>query len=155
METPELYINSNMVPVYITSTNTVTPLMTFDNLYFDNIYTNVVIFFNVAVHIAQIGIQTTTFIIKEIFQEVFTKMTLVKMVYIIGIYHLFILAVLDSHQRKITKQKEQIESLEKEVRHFKKSEKLREDFGELWSKETTKKITTMEKKIKKMEKDNK
>jgi len=50
-------------------------------------------------------------------------MTLVKMVYIIGIYHLFILAVLDSHQRKITKQKEQIESLEKQVRHLRKDNK--------------------------------
>ena len=149
METHELYINSNIVPVYITSTNTVTPL-----IILDNIYTNILIFFNVVVHIAQIGIQTATFIIKEIFQEIFTKMTLVKMVYIIGIYHLFILAVLDSHQRKITKQKEQIESLEKQVKHLKKSEKLREDFEELlWSKETTKKMTTMEKKIKKMEKD--
>jgi hypothetical protein len=152
METPELYINSN-IPVYITSTNTVTPLMTFEGLYFDNIYTNILIFFNVVVHIAQIAIQTATFIIKEIFQEIFTQMTLVKMVYIIGIYHLFILAVLDSHQRKITKQKEQIESLEKQVKHLKKSEKLREDFEELWSKETTKKMTTMEKKIKKMAKD--
>jgi hypothetical protein len=152
METPELYINSN-VPVYITSANTVTPLMTFEGLYFDNIYTNIVIFFNVAVHIVRIGIQTGTFIMKEIFEEIFTKMTLVKMIYIIGIYHIFILAVLDSHQRKITKQKQQIESLEKQVKHLKKSEKLREDFEELWSRETTKKMTTMEKKIKKMEKD--
>jgi hypothetical protein len=152
MEPPELYINSN-VPVYITSANTVTPLMTFEGLYFDNIYTNIVIFFNVAVHIVRIGIQTGTFIMKEIFEEIFTKMTLVKMIYIIGIYHIFILAVLDSHQRKITKQKQQIESLEKQVKHLKKSEKLREDFEELWSRETTKKMTTMEKKIKKMEKD--
>jgi Ca2+/H+ antiporter len=95
---------------------------------------------------------------KEIFVEIFTNMTVVKMVYIIGIYNLFMLAVLDNHQRKITKQKQQIESLEKQLRHLKKAEKVRDDFEQLWiheiksyNQETTRKMTTMEKKIKKIE----
>jgi hypothetical protein len=155
METQELFMKSNMMPVYITSTNSVTPLVNIGTL-----YTKIQILFNIAVNIAQIGFQTTIFIMKEIFAEVFTKMTMVKMVYIIGIYHLFMLAVLDSHQRKITKQKEQIESLEKQVKHLKKADKVRDDFEQLWiydiksyNKETTKKMTNIEKKIKKMEKD--
>ena len=76
----------------------------------------------------------------------------------IVIYNLFMLAVLDSHQRKITKQKEQIESLEKQLRHLKKAEKVRDDFEQLWihdiksyNQETIKKMTSMEKKIKKIE----
>jgi flagellar motility protein MotE (MotC chaperone) len=69
---------------------------------------------------------------KEIFTELFTKMTPVKMVYTLCIYNLFMLAVLDSHQRKIAKQKEQISSLEKQVKQLKKSEKMRDDFEELW-----------------------
>jgi len=96
---------------------------------------------------------------KEIFAEAFTKMTLVKMIYIIGIYHLFMLAVLDNHNRKLSKQKKQIEELEKQVRHLKKASKLRDDFEELWihdiksyNQETTKKMTSIENKIKKMEK---
>jgi len=113
METPELFMKSNVIPVYITPTNSVTPLLTINNLYTDTVQ-----LLNIAANILQIVFQTITFIMKEIFAEVFTKMTLVKMIYIIGIYHLFILAVLDNHQRKIIKQKQQIETLEKQVRHL-------------------------------------
>jgi Ca2+/H+ antiporter len=155
METPELFINTNMVPVYITSTNTVTPLVNIEAL-----YTKIQILFNIAANILRIGIETTVFIIKEIFTEACTKMTLVKMIYIIGIYHLFMLAVLDNHHRKLAQQKEKIEALEKQVKHLKKASKLRDDFEQLWihdiksyNQETTKKMTTIENKIKKMEKD--
>jgi hypothetical protein len=155
METPDLFMTANMVPVYISSTNTVTPLVNIDIF-----YTKIQIFFNILVNILQICVETTTFIMKEMFTEAFTKMTLVKMIYIIGIYNLFILVVLDNHQRKIIKQKEQIEILEKQVKHFKKSIKLRDDFEQLWihdikshNQETSNKIASMEKKIKNMEKD--
>ena len=155
METPELFINTNMVPVYITSTNSVTPIMTIDIL-----YAKIQILLNIAANILRIGIETAFFVVKEIFTEACTKMTPVKMVYTICIYHLFMLAVLDNHQRKLAKQKEQIEILEKQVKHLKKASKLRDDFEQLWihdiksyNQETTKKMTTIENKIKKMEKD--
>lgn len=150
METPELFMNTNMVPVYISSTNAVTPLVNIDIL-----YTKIQIFFNIVVNILRIFVETTAFIMKEIFAEAFTKMTLVKMIYIIGIYNLFMLAVLDNHHRKLAKQKEKIEALEKQVKHLKKSSKLRDDFEQLWIhdiQETTKKMTSIENKIKKMEK---
>jgi hypothetical protein len=155
METPELLMNTNIVPVYITSTNVVTPLLTIDSL-----YKNVLVLLYTAGNILQIVIQTTIFIMKEIFAEVFTKMTLVKMIYIIGIYNLFILAVLDNHQRKIIQQKEQIETLEKNLKHLKKANKVRDDFEQIWihdiksyNQETTKKMINIEKKVKKLEKD--
>ncbi len=155
METPELFMNANIVPVYITPTNVVTPLLTIDSL-----YKNVLVFLYTAGNILQIVIQTTIFIMKEIFTEAFTKMTLVKMIYIIGIYNLFMLAVLDNHQRKIIKQKEQIEALEKNLKHLKKANKVRDDFEQLWihdikshNQETTKKMINIEKKVKKLEKD--
>ena len=155
METPELFVNTNIVPVYITSANVVTPLLTIDNL-----YKNVLVLLYTGGNILRIGIQTAIFIIKEIFAEAFTKMTLVKMIYIIGIYNLFMLAVLDNHQRKIIKQKEQIEALEKNLKHLKKANKVRDDFEQLWihdikshNQETIKKMINMENKIKKIEKD--
>jgi hypothetical protein len=155
METPELIMKSNIVPIYITSTNMVTPLMTLNTF-----YTKTSIFLNMVFNILQIGIQTVFFIMKEICVEAFTNMTLVKMVYIIGIYNLFMLVVLDSHQRKITKQKDRIEYLEKQVRHLKKAGKGRDDFEQLWihdiksyNQETNKKMISMEKKIEKIEKD--
>ncbi len=155
METPELIMKSNIVPVYITSSNGITPLITLNIL-----YTKIILLLNMVFNILQITMKTTIFIMKEMFVEAFTNITLIKIVYIIGIYNLLMLAVLDSHQRKITKQKEQIESLEKQVRHLKKTEKVRDNFEQLWihdiksyNEETTKKITSMEKKIKNMEKD--
>jgi hypothetical protein len=155
METPELIMKSNIVPIYITSTNAVTPLITLNTF-----YSKTLIFLNMVFNILQIGIQTAFFIIKEIFVEAFTNISVVKMVYIIGIYNLLMLVILDSHQRKITKQKEQIECLEKQVRHLKKAKKVRDEFEQLWihdiksyNEETTNKMTSMEKKIKKMEKD--
>jgi hypothetical protein len=155
METSQLIMKSNIVPIYITSMNAVTPLITINSF-----YTKMILFFNAAVNILQICIQTVSFIMKEIIAEVFTKLTPVKIVYIIGIYNLFMLAVLDSHQRKIAKQKEQIASLEKQLKNLKKSEKIRDEFEQLWihdikscNQETNNKMTSMEKKIKKMEKN--
>lgn len=155
METPELFMNANIVPVYITPTNVVTPLITIDSF-----YKNVLVLLYTVANILRIVIQTTTFIVKEIFAEAFTKMTLVKMIYIIGIYNLFMLVVLDNHQRKIIKQKEQIEALEKNLKHLKKANKVRDDFEQLWihdiklhNEETTKKMINMEKKLKNIEKD--
>jgi hypothetical protein len=165
METPELFINPNMMPIYITSTNMVTPLI--PNHLIPNrlitiksFYTNTLIVMNMLFNIVGICIQTLFLIMKEIFLEVFTNMTVVKMVYIIGIYNLFMLAVLDNQQKKIAKQKEQIESLEKQVRHLKKADKVRDEFEQLWihdiksyNQETNHKIISIEKKIKKIEKE--
>lgn len=182
MEIPELFMKPNMAPIYITSTNSITPAINpINNINHINplitiktFYINTLILFDMIMNIIKIGIQTLFFLMKELFVEVFTNMTVVKMVYIIGIYNLFILAVLDNQQKKIAKQKEQIESLEKQVRHLKKADKVRDDFEQLWIhdiksynketshkiqetthkiQETTDKITSIEKKIKKMEKE--
>jgi hypothetical protein len=165
METPELFMKPSMAPIYITSTNMVTPLIpnhliTNTLITFKSFYINTLIVMNMLFNIVGICIQTLFLIMKEIFLEVFTNMTVVKMVYIIGIYNLFMLAVLDNQQKKIAKQKEQIESLEKQVRHLKKADKVRDDFEQLWihdiksyNQETTKKMISIEKKIKKIEKE--
>jgi hypothetical protein len=162
METPDLFLKPNMAPIYITTTNSITPAINPINtlITIKSFYTNTLIVMNMLFNIVGICIQTLFLIMKEIFLEVFTNMTVVKMVYIIGIYNLFMLAVLDNQQKKIAKQKEQIESLEKQVRHLKKADKVRDEFEQLWihdiksyNQETTKKMISMEKKIKKIEKE--
>ena len=160
METPDLFMKPNMAPIYITSTNMVTPLIPNHLMTFKSFYINTLIVMNMLFNIVGICIQTLFLIMKEIFLEVFTNMTVVKMVYIIGIYNLFMLAVLDNQQKKIAKQKEQIESLEKQVRHLKKADKVRDEFEQLWihdiksyNQETNHKIISIEKKIKKIEKE--
>ena len=153
MSNLELLINPYIDQVYITSTNMITPLTT---ITFDGLYQSVISFFNVAINILQISIQTATFI----FVEAFKNLTVEKILYIIGLYNLFMLVFLDNQTRKITKQKEQIESLDKKIIYLKKTDRMREDLEEVWiqdikayHEETSKKMTAMEKKIKKFEKN--
>ena len=117
------YINQYMVPVYISSTNMVTPLVT---IKFDTLYTNTLIFFQsivsvsiMVVNIIQIGIQTAVFIMKEGFTEFFANLTIEKIVYILVMYNVLIITAIDNQRRKIAEQKEQIESLEKNILYLK------------------------------------
>lgn len=153
-----------MVPIYISTTNMVTPLAT---IKFDTLYTNTLIFFQwivstsiMVVNIIQFGIQTAVFIMKEGFTEFFANLTIEKIVYILVIYNVLILTAYIcsigyavDQRRKIVEQKEQIESLEKNILYLKKTERMREDLEESWIQETTKKIRFMENKIKKMDKE--
>lgn len=151
-------------PVFISSTNMVTPLATIS---FDKLYTSAIVFANFVLNIGQIVIQTAGFMMKEGFTELFanassilTNLTIEKIVYILVIYNLLILTTIDKQRRKNSEQNRQIESLEKQINYLKKTERMREELDELWlqdvrryHQETNNKITTMEKKIKKFEKD--
>jgi len=146
-------IESFIAPVYISAANMVTPLAT---ITFDTLYENVLTLAN----IVKIGIETFAFIMKEGIVEVFANLTLEKIVYIIVVYNLFMLMALDNQRKKIAEQKEQIESLEKNVIYLKKTERMREDLEQMWVQDvreyhadTTKKMVAMEKKIKKLGKD--
>ena len=68
-------------------------------------------------------------------------------------YNVLIITAIDNQRRKIAEQKEQIESLEKNILYLKKTERMREDLEESWIQETTKKMRFMENKIKKMDKE--
>jgi hypothetical protein len=105
------------------------------------------------VNIIQIGIQTAVFIMKEGFTEFFANLTIEKIVYILVMYNVLIITAIDNQRRKIAEQKEQIESLEKNILYLKKTERMREDLEESWIQETTKKMRFMENKIKKMDKE--
>ena len=157
-------MNQYMAPVFISATNMVTPLATIS---FDKLYTSAIVFANFVLNIGQIVIQTAGFMMKEGFTELFanassilTNLTIEKIVYILVIYNLLILTAIDKQRRKITGQNEQIESLEKQINYLRKTERMREELDELWlqdirryHQETNNKITAMEKKIKKFEKD--
>lgn len=154
------FIEQYMDPVYISATNMVSPITTikFENAFI--FFKWIVSISNIVLNILKIGIQTTAFITKEVFVEAFTNLTLEKIVYIIGVYNLFMLLAIDNQNRKIREQKEQIERLEKNVIYLKKTEIIYEDLNEIWlqdiktyHQETNNKITAMEKKIKKFEKD--
>jgi len=152
--------NPYIAPIYVSVTNTVTPLAT---ITVDALYRNAVSFLN----ILQIFIQTAYFIVKEGIVAAFANasgilenLTLEKIVYIIGVYNLFMMAALDNQRKKIAEQKKLIEYLEKNVSYLKKTERTREDLHEMWIQDvksyhadTSKQMVAMEKKIKKLEKD--
>jgi hypothetical protein len=144
-------------PIFISATNMVTPLTT---IKYDVLYANTLIYLKMIVNILQIGIQTIGFMMKEGLTELFANLTIEKIIYILVIYNLLILTAIDKQRRKITEQNTQIESLEKQINYLKKTERMREDLDELWLQdvrryhlETNNKITAMEKKIKKMDKE--
>lgn len=144
-------------PIFISATNMVTPLST---IKYDVLYANTLIYLKMIVNILQIGIQTVGFMMKEGLTELFANLTIEKIIYILVIYNLLILTAIDKQRRKITEQNTQIESLEKQINYLKKTERMREDLDELWLQdvrryhlETNNKITAMEKKIKKMDKE--
>ena len=140
-----------MTPVYISANNDmVTPLATIS---FDKLYTSALVFANFVVNIIQIGIQTAVFIMKEGFTEFFENLTIEKIVYILVMYNVLILTAIDNQGRKIAEQKEQIESLKKNILYLKKTEGMCEELEESWIQETTNKIRVMENKIKKMDKE--
>jgi polyhydroxyalkanoate synthesis regulator phasin len=131
-------------------------ITSFEIITFDKVYE----IFEIVTTIFQIGFQTTVFIIKELFLEAFTHITIEKIVYICIIYNLLILIGMDNYHKKFTEQKRHINSLEKQILYLNKSEKMRENFNESFDKEfrayyeyTTNKINAMERKIKKLEKD--
>ena len=102
----ELIMNPYIAPVYISTTNMITPLATIS-------YDAMISFFNTVVDILQIGIQTISFIVKEGIISCLKNLTLEIIVYIIGVYNLFMVLVIDNQQRKFIEQKNKIESLEK------------------------------------------
>jgi len=156
MSNLELIMNPYISPVYISATNIVTPVAT---ITFDRFYTSALVFGNLVLTTLQIFTQTAGFIMKEGLTEFFAILTVEKIVYILVIYNIFMMLVIDNERRNFAEQKEVVEALNKEVNYFKKSERIREDLDELWlqdvkkyHKETSNKVATMEKKIKKLEK---
>jgi hypothetical protein len=75
METPELFMKPSMAPIYITSTNSITPAINPINtlITIKSFYTNTLIVMNMLFNIVGICIQTLFLIMKEIFLEVFNN----------------------------------------------------------------------------------
>jgi len=153
----ELIMNPYISRVYISATNMLTPIAT---ITFDRINTIALVYANLILNALQIFIQTAGFIMKEGISEFFSKFTIEKIVYILIIYNLFMMAAIDNQRRKFIEQNKENESLKREINYLKKSERMREDLDELWlqdvkkyHEETSNKIATLEKKIKKMDKE--
>jgi hypothetical protein len=164
MANVELIMNSYIAPVYVSAANMITPIAT---IKLETLYENALIFVN----ILQIGIETAAFIVKQGIVAAFdnastinvgsiwTNLTLDKIVYILIVYNLFMLMTIDNLNKRASEQKEKITSLEKNVIYLKKTEGMREDLEQMWIQDvrayhadTTKKLISINNKMKKLEK---
>ena len=164
MANVELIMNSYITPVYVSAANMITPIAT---IKLETLYENAVIFVN----ILQIGIETAAFIVKQGIvaafdnastinvSSIWTNLTLDKIVYILIVYNLFMLMTIDNLNKRASEQKEKITSLEKNVIYLKKTEGMREDLEQMWIQDvrayhadTTKKLISINNKMKKLEK---
>lgn len=110
-------------PIYISSSNMVIPIAINYIDKFDDIYTKSLIFFNYFTNILYIAVQTFTFIANQALSEsikIIQSLNADKIIFIISIYTIFMVLVLDVNIKKINKQKEQIEILEKNIKSIEK-----------------------------------
>ena len=156
-------------PIYISPTNMIMPLTIISA---NNIYNILIKAFDIAVSILahiqfvlEIIIRTSLFILSEASKEILkinwnSHFTIQNIVFIIGVYTLFMLIIVDDQRKKMNHQQIQIEDLEKYVNYLKKVdvktndyqnnliEKINKNYDEI-----NKKMTLIDKKFKKIEKD--
>ena len=144
MSTLELL--NNIHTFYVSPANAISSL---EIITYDDLHEMILTAFNVG----QIAIQTSCFILKELFLEAFTHLTFDKVLYVIVIFNVLLLIGLDNMKRKLTEQNKIVVSLEEEVLYLKKTERLREYLYEFQIKDTrdkSNKIDELDKKIKKL-----
>jgi hypothetical protein len=137
----ELIMNSYISPVYITATNMVIP---FVSISITSLQTNVAEFTNIALDFLQmirnlgtICASTFYFIIKQFAIEVSNVMTNVdKVLFAFFIYNMIIFAYENYKlNNEVKNLKSEVEQLEKNISYFKKAERMREDWEQMWAEE--------------------
>ena len=154
----ELLTNYYSQTIHISSNNSI---MTLKNVSFDSIYKNFVFITNSLYLITRVIATTGIFIIRHGFVEIFNniknfKFTTENILCIMAIYVTFITIVLDNQKRKLNQQSNEIDSLKKIICHLSITDKNDELFlceMRSISLETNKKILSMDKKIKNIEKN--
>jgi len=143
-----------MLPNYISTTNMVIPINT---VKFETLYTNFINFINISIYVLHIASQTTLFILSEAYKEIikFDLKSYENMIYIIGICNLFMLVLLDDQRKRLEQQKKQMEAFKEYIDFlkFSKNERFCDEVLLEKINETSKKMTSLDKKIKKIEKD--
>ena len=146
-------------PFYISNMNTIVPLTTI-NLYFMDACKYAGLIISTLINFTIILTQTFVFISSEIvnmfFEEADTQLVLI----IIGAYSVFMFLILEEHRIQLKEQSQKIETFENQINYLKKLERMRENEEQMiiqefkqHSQDINKKISAMEKKMKKFEKD--
>lgn len=146
-------------PLYISNMNTVVPLTTI-NLYLIDIFNYARLIVLSLINFTTLFTQTTQFISTELFKLLISETNTQLIIIILGACSGFMFLILQEHRNKLNDQTQHIQNLQSQVKYLKKMERIYEneeqnliqDFKR-YVDETGKKIITLEKKIKKMEKE--
>lgn len=146
-------------PFYISNMNTIVPLTTI-NLYFMDACKYAGLIISTLINFTIILTQTFVFISSELFNMLLSEADTQLVVIIIGAYSVFMFLILEEHRIQLKEQSQKIETFENQINYLKKLERMREN-EELMiiqefkqhSQDINKKISAMEKKMKKFEKD--
>jgi hypothetical protein len=143
-------------PFYISNMNNIIPL-TKINIFYSNYASE---FLTSSMQFISILTHTTTFVAQKLVSLAFLELNTEIVLYIMCIFTIFMLLVLNDHKNSLNQQTRQIESLESRINYLKKMERMREELVESWiqdiklyQKQTNNKFAFMDRKIKKIEKD--
>ena len=146
-------------PFYISNMNTIVPLTTI-NLYFMDACKYAGLIISTLINFTIILTQTFVFISSEIFNMFFEEADTQLVLIIIGAYSVFMFLILEEHRIQLKEQSQKIETFENQINYLKKLERMRENEEQMiiqefkqHSQDINKKISAMEKKMKKFEKD--
>lgn len=158
---PELFLNPYIAPVYVTATNMITPLATIS---FNQMAEQFTSFIANVIYVLSIIAETLIFIAKEALSALNENLTFAEKV-LLGfcLYNCIVLFLLENKYNEQKQYKEIMETLktyDKNLTYLKKSERMREDWDQVWSEEirnmhneNIKKFKEIEKQIRKMKKE--
>lgn len=141
---------------YISPSNIVTPIATAT--------INLLPYLEYTVNILIIFVKTTSFILGELFTEFFINLSIDKIIYLIGLYNLIMLFIIDNdvitNARNIKKNTCEIESIKQQLIYLRNINRLRDNEDSALFQDikdnynyTNNKFQTLDRKLKKIEKE--
>jgi hypothetical protein len=148
----ELFMTQYMTPIYISTTNMVMPIA---NITTDVFYTNVVEFATFAWQTATIIIYTFAFVVKEALIALNNNLSFTeKILLVLCIYNFISQLVLEFGSiDKQLKLQDKLETTEKHLIYLKSSEKMRENWEQMWAEEIRNMHNENDTKFKNIEKE--
>jgi hypothetical protein len=155
----EVILNSYISPVYVTATNMIVPLasISLTSLYefIEICYSNVAEFASFTIAIIKIILFTTYFVMKQSVIEISSimsdvdKILLAFLIYNIGMF------AYENYKlnSKVKNLKIDIEQLQKNISYFKKTERMREEWEQIWAEEVREYYTEQNNKYNELNKE--
>ena len=148
---PELLLNHYIAPMYISTTNMVVPIA---NLTLNSIYDIVVEFATFAWQTLAVFVHTFAFIVKEAFIVINENLSSTEKIVLAVCVYNFIAQIISesSSADKHLQLQEKFESTDKQLNYLRTSERMRENWEQMWVEEIRNTHNENDKKFKEIEK---